>query len=75
MGLNCFLNNIPIWCWLFIVLDPEGNFGTGVQIITVNREEDVHIIEGETIELMLPDGSDVGNMVTIETAETQELNQ
>ena len=48
---------------------------TEVQIIAVNREENGPMIEGEMIELVIPeDGTDVRNIVTIETSKVLDTN-
>ena len=48
---------------------------TEVQIIEVNSEENGPMIEGEMIELVIPeDGTDVRNIVTIETSKVKDTN-
>ena len=48
---------------------------TEVQIIAVNREENGPMIEGEMIELVIPeDGTDARNIVTIETSKVIDTN-
>ena len=49
------------------------NVNTEVQIIAVNSQENGPMIEGEMIELVIPeDGTDVPNIVTIETSKVKE---
>ena len=57
----------------FQIADSQDGDPPGVQIIAMNTEQDIHIINGETVELMLPAESDVGNIVTIETVQTEEV--
>ena len=49
------------------------NVNTEVQIIAVNSQENGPMIEGEMIELVIPeDGTDEPNIVTIETSKVKE---
>ena len=49
------------------------NVNTEVQIIEVNSEENGPMIEGEMIELVIPeDGTGVRNFVTIETSKVKD---
>ena len=56
------------------IVDGTG-VNTDVQIIAVNSEESGEMIEGEMIELVIPeDGTDVPRIVTIETSKVDETN-
>ena len=46
-----------------------------VQIIAMSNEESNSIIEGETIELVIPEGTDVRNSVTVETSKVRQINE
>ena len=58
---------------LFVDQDPS--ITSGVQIIAVNNDPSSSIIEGETIELVIPEGGDVRNIVTVETSQVPEIRQ
>ena len=53
--------------------DHDSNIASAVQIIAVNNEPSSSIIEGETIELVIPEGGDVRNIVTVETSQVPEI--
>ena len=56
-----------------IFADHESGIASGVQIIAVNNDSSTSIIEGETIELVIPEGGDVRNIVTVETSHVPEI--
>ena len=56
-----------------IFADHESGITSGVQIIAVNNDPSSSIIEGETIELVIPEGGDVRNIVTVETSQVPEI--
>ena len=41
----------------------------------MNNEQSQSIIEGETIELVIPDGTDMRNIVTIETSKVHHISE
>ena len=41
----------------------------------MSNEESNSIIEGETIELVIPEGTDVRNIVTIETSKARQIKE
>ena len=47
----------------------DSSIASGVQIIAVNNDPSSSIIEGDTIELVIPEGGDVRNIVTVETSQ------
>ena len=53
----------------------HNNLNNDVQIIAMSNEESNSIIEGETIELVIPEGTDVRNIVTIETSKVHQINE
>ena len=55
-------------------LGEGNNANTEVQIIAVDSEEAGQMIDGEMIELVIPeDGTDVRNFVTIETSKAKHI--
>ena len=59
----------------FFFADHDSSIASGVQIIEVNNDPSSSIIEGETIELVIPEGGDVRNIVTVETSQVPEIRQ
>ena len=55
--------------------DHDSSIASAVQIIAVNNEPSSSIIDGETIELVIPEGGDVRNIVTVETSQVPEIRQ
>ena len=53
----------------------HSTLNNGVQIIAMSNEESNSIIEGETIELVIPEGTDVRNIVTIETSKARQIKE
>ena len=53
----------------------HSTLNNGVQIIAMSNEESNSIIEGETIELVIPEGTDVRNIVTIETSKVHQIKE
>ena len=55
--------------------DHDSSIASGVQIIAVNNDPSSSIIEGDTIELVIPEGGDVRNIVTVETSQVPDIRQ
>ena len=53
--------------------DHDSSIASAVQIIAVNNEPSSSIIDGDTIELVIPEGGDVRNIVTVETSHVPEI--
>ena len=53
----------------------HNNLNNKVQIIAMSNGESNSIIEGETIELVIPEGTDGRNIVTIETSKVHQMNK
>ena len=55
--------------------DHDSSIASGVQIIAVSNDPSSSIIQGETIELVIPEGGDVRNIVTVETSQVPDIRQ